>query len=141
MNLSRLVNLVKNDLKMSFREPGMVFLLLLFPIMFTVICSVAFGGMDAGGTTSFAIGVVNLDNPASSNTWTTSFVGNLTQENATHIIYYETNSSAQAALLNGDLDALIVIPDGFGASIDSYWSSPGNVSEWTNTTLALYIDS
>ncbi|MCK5152485.1 MAG: ABC transporter permease, partial [Candidatus Thorarchaeota archaeon] len=38
-------------------------------------------------------------------------------------------------------DALIVIPEGFGNSIDSYWDSPIDGSSWENTTIELYLDS
>ncbi|MBD3404857.1 MAG: ABC transporter permease subunit [Candidatus Lokiarchaeota archaeon] len=141
MKIRRLLALVKKDMKMTTREPALLFLLLLFPLMITIVFGVAFGGINSGGDTHFEFGVVNLDNSTDSTEWSDYFIGNLTEMNGTVVFHYQDNETGQNDLLNGHLDALIVIPDGFGASIDSYWNSPLNSTEWANTTLGLYLDS
>ncbi|MFW9799435.1 MAG: ABC transporter permease, partial [Candidatus Thorarchaeota archaeon] len=49
--------------------------------------------------------------------------------------------TGQSELLQGNLDAFIVVPEGFGDSCTSYWNSPLDGSSWTNTTVELYVDS
>ncbi len=141
MKVRRIAALVKKDLKMFVREPATIFLLILFPLVLTLTFGVAFGGIDTGGSSEFRIGVVNMDANSTAAEWSDSFVGNLTDLNGTAVSHYGTNETGQTDLLNGGLDALIVIPEGFGNSIDSYWDSPIDGSSWENTTIELYLDS
>ena len=133
--------LVKKDLKLFVREPATLFLLILFPLMVSFTFGLAFGGMDSGGDTQFQIGLVNMDANSTDVNWSDSFVGNLTAVNGTVISFYDNNETGQADLLSGGLQALVIIPEGFGNSIDSYYLSPFNGSSWTNTTVQLFVDS
>jgi ABC-2 type transport system permease protein len=54
---------------------------------------------------------------------------------------YTDNETGQIDLQQGNIDAFIVIPIGFGDSCQSYWQSPFNSSAWTNSTVELYVDS
>ena len=141
MKLRIISALVKKDLKLFVREPATLFLLILFPLMVSFIFGLAFGGMDSGGDTQFQIGLVNMDANSTDVQWSDSFVGNLTAMNGTVVSFYENNETGQVDLLNGDLQALVIIPAGFGNSIDSYYLSPLNGSNWTNTTVQLFVDS
>ncbi len=141
MNSSRIAALVRKDLKHSIREPATLFMLLLFPLIITIVFGLAFGGIDTGGNSAFNVGVVNLDNESVNAQWADSFVGNLTELNGTVVIHYDSNATAQADLMNGQLDALVVIPVGFGDSCASYWNAPLSPDEWVNTTIGLYVDS
>ncbi|MHA1903207.1 MAG: ABC transporter permease [Candidatus Thorarchaeota archaeon] len=141
MKLQRLIALVKKDLRYSTREPAILFLLLLFPVMVTMVFGIAFGGIGSGGTTSFDIGIVNMDTTTAHETWSQDFIGNLTELNGTVVHYYNDNETGQSDLLEGNLDAFIVIPAGFGDSCNSYWLSPIDGSSWINTTVELYVDS
>ncbi|MHA1929509.1 MAG: ABC transporter permease [Candidatus Thorarchaeota archaeon] len=141
MKVRRITALVKKDLKLFKREPAILFLLVLFPLVLTVTFGVAFGGIGSGGDSEFNIGVVNMDVNATNAEWSESFVGNLTELNGTAISHFNNNETGQDVLLNGGLHALIVIPEGFGDSIDSYWNSPLNSSTWENSTLEVYLDS
>ena len=132
---------MKKDLKLFVREPATLFLLILFPLMVSFIFGLAFGGMDSGGDTQFQIGLVNMDANSTDVNWSDSFVGNLTAVNGTVISFYDNNETGQADLLSGGLQALVIIPEGFGNSIDSYYLSPFNGSSWTNTTVQLFVDS
>jgi ABC-2 type transport system permease protein len=133
--------LVKKDLKLFVREPATLFLLILFPLMVSFTFGFAFGGMDSGGDTQFQIGLVNMDANSTDVKWSDYFIGNLTDVNGTIVNYYNDNETGQADLLNGGLHALVIIPEGFGNSIDSYYLSPFNGSTWTNTTVQLFVDS
>jgi ABC-2 type transport system permease protein len=141
MGLRRVTTLTKKNLKMFKRQPAVLFLLLLFPIMLTATFGLVFGGMGDGGVTNFDIGLLNLDTATTDAQWGDGFEGNLTELDGITVLYYEANETGQAELIQGNLDAFIVIPEGFGDSINSYWNSPFNGSSWTNTTIALYVDS
>jgi ABC-2 type transport system permease protein len=132
---------VKKDLKRFTRQPAILFMLLLFPLIVTVSFGLAFGGIGEGGVTNFDIGILNLDTAATDAQWANSFEGNLTELEGITVLHFDTNVTGQSELLQGNLDAFIVIPEGFGDSINSYWDFPFNGSSWTNTTMELYVDS
>ncbi|MHA2378112.1 MAG: ABC transporter permease [Candidatus Thorarchaeota archaeon] len=141
MGLRRTTSLVKKNVKMFTRQPAVLFLLLLFPIIVTATFGLVFGGMGEGGVTNFDIGLLSLDTAATDPQWADSFEGNLTELEGITVLYFDANASGQSELLQGNLDAFIVIPEGFGDSCSSYWLSPFNGSSWTNTTVELYVDS
>lgn len=141
MNTRRITVLLKKDLKTFVREPAVLFLLLLFPLVVTMTFGIAFGGMNSGGDIDFRIGVVNMDENATNSEWSGWFIGNLTEYNGTVVSYYNSNETGQTELINGNLHALIVIPEGFGDSIETYWDTPLNGSNWENVTIGLYLDS
>ncbi len=141
MNLRRLIALTKKDLKKTTREPAVLFLLILFPIMITIVFGLAFGGIGGGGATSFDVGLLNLDTASPEAAWSNAFIGNLTDSEVFVIQNYADNGTGQSALLQGNLDAFIVVPEGFGSSIASYYGSPFDPSAWENTTIGLYVDS
>ncbi|MGY5873972.1 MAG: ABC transporter permease [Candidatus Thorarchaeota archaeon] len=141
MNLRRILALTKKDLKKTTREPAVLFLLLVFPIVLTFVFGLAFGGIGGGGTTSFDVGVLNLDTTGTQTEWGNAFVGNLTHSDVFVVHYFEDNETGQAALLQGNLDAFIVLPEGFGDSIESYYGAPFDPSSWTNSSIGLYVDS
>ncbi|MHA2602975.1 MAG: ABC transporter permease [Candidatus Thorarchaeota archaeon SMTZ1-83] len=141
MSLRRTLALVKKNMKMFTRQPAVLFLLLLFPIIVTATFGLAFGGMGQGGVTNFDIGLLNLDAVSTDPQWTNSFEGNLTELEGITVTYFDDNASGQSELLQGNMDAFIVIPEGFGDSCTSYWNSPFDGSSWINTTVELYVDS
>jgi ABC-2 type transport system permease protein len=141
MNLQRILALTKKELKKTVREPAVLFMLIIFPITVTFVFGLAFGGIGGGTTTSFDIGILNLDTTNPQAEWSTSFIDNLTASEIFVIYNYENNETGQSALLQGNLDAFIIIPIGFGDSIASYYGAPFNPSIWANTTIGLYVDS
>ena len=141
MKAQRVIVMAKKDLKRLVREPASLFMLLLFPIILTAAFALAFGGIGASGQQNFSIGVVNIETTSAHPEWATRFIDNLTHTEGITVLDYTDNATGQADLLQGNLDAFIVIPIGFGDSCQSYWSSPFNGSTWTNTTIGLYVDS
>ena len=141
MGLRRITALTKKNLKMFTRQPAVLFLLLLFPLIVTATFGLAFGGMGEGGVTNFDVGLLNLDTATTDPQWADSFEGNLSELEGITVIHYDANETGQAELLQGNLDAFIIIPGGFGDSCTSYWGSPFDGSSWTNTTVELYVDS
>lgn len=141
MKLQRIAAMTKKNLKRLVREPSSLFMLLLFPMILTAAFAFAFGGIGTSGQQNFTIGVVNSDTTSVHPEWAARFIGNLTHTEGITVANYTDNATGQAELLQGNLDAFIVIPVGFGSSCQSYWSSPYNGSSWTNTTIGLYVDS
>ncbi len=141
MGLRRVSALSKKNLKMFTRQPAVLFLLLLFPVIVTATFGLAFGSMGQGGVTNFDVGLLNLDIETSDGQWASNFEGNLTELEGITVLHYDTNETGQSDLFQGYLDAFIVIPEGFGDSCSSYWASPLDGSTWTNTTIELYVDS
>lgn len=132
---------MKKDLKKTHREPAVLFLLILFPVVLTFVFGLAFGGIGGGTTTSFDVGLLNLDVTSSQAEWTSAFVDNLTESDVFVVNDYDDNTTGQSALLQGNLDAFIIIPEGFGDSIASFYGAPTDPSAWINTTIGLYVDS
>ena len=141
MNLRRILALVKKDLKKTHREPAVLFILLIFPVVLTFVFGLAFGGIGGGGTTSFDVGLLNLDATSPQADWSDAFTDNLTSSGVFVVHDFDDNVTGQEALLQGNLDAFIVIPEGFGDSVVSYYGAPFDPSSWDNTTIGLYVDS
>jgi ABC-2 type transport system permease protein len=141
MNLHRVLALTKKDLKKTIRQPAVLFLLLLFPLMITVVFSFAFGGIGGDNTTTFDVGLLNLDENEEYSKWSSNLIDNLSDLEVMNLYDYEDNETGQIDLQQGNIDAFIVIPRGFGASIESYWESPLNSSQWIYSIVGLYVDS
>jgi len=136
----RILALVKKDMRKLIRDRGTLFLLILFPVVLTTVFGFAFGGIGNSGPQSFEIGTVDLDHSSSQPEWASRFLANFSATDGIVLTLYEDNETGQADLLQGNIDALVVIPAGFGDSCQSYWSSPSDGSSWTNTSLGLYLD-
>jgi ABC-2 type transport system permease protein len=141
MNHRRILALTKKNLKMMTREPAVLFLLIIFPLAMTFVFGIAFGGIGGGGTTSFDVGLLNQDVTSPQGEWSDAFVDNLTSSEVFVVHDFDDNATGQGALLQGNLDAFIVIPEGFGDSVESYYGSPFDPSAWDNSTIGLYVDS
>lgn len=141
MNFRRVIALTKKDLKKTTREPAVLFLLLVFPIVLTFVFGLAFGGIGGDAASSFDVGVLNLDTTGTHTEWSDAFIDNLTHSEVFVVQYFQDNETGQAALLQGGLDAFVVLPEGFGDSIESYYNAPLDPSSWTNSSIGLYVDS
>ena len=129
--------LAKKDWKRIFREPAFLFILVLFPVMLTVAFGTSFGAMGGSQTTQFRIGVVEL---ASNSTSSNQFSHDLSASGAFMVSYYAENSTAQSALSQGQLQALVLLPASFDQSVQSFRAHPNDPREWTNSTISIYLD-
>jgi ABC-type multidrug transport system permease subunit len=141
MKLQRVTSLAKADLKKMIREPGMLFLLVLFPLVLTLLFGASFGGLGGGQDTTFAVGVVNLGGEGPSADWSQSFIGNLSGTGVLELTHYSDNQTAHEDLSEGDLQAVLVIPGDFGESVSSFRDNPEDPDRWIYTTLGLSVDS
>jgi ABC-2 type transport system permease protein len=138
LNIQRVLAITKKELKKTVREPAALFMIFLFPIMFVLVFGLAFGGVGGNGTTSYQVGVVNLD--MGDQHLSNGFIDNLSATKIVTISSYSDNASAQNDLSQGKMQALIVIPSSFTDSINSHIAAPTDANQWINSTLQLYLD-
>jgi len=140
MDVRRVFALVKKDLKKTIREPALLFLLILFPVMMTLMFGISFGSFGGNEKTQYTVGLVDMNAEGPDHHWSQDLVRNLTANDLLRVRTYSSNGSAQDALSKGDLQAVMVIPANFGTSCDSFVGNPGNTSAWVRTTVQLYLD-
>ena len=137
MKLGHVLALAKKDWRRVFREPAFLFLLILFPVMLTVAFGTSFGAMGGSQTTQFKIGIVALGGNSSS---PSQLSHDLSASGAFAVTYYADNRSAQSALSQGQLQALVLLPGDFEQSVQSFRAHMSDPREWTNTTISIYLD-
>jgi len=120
------------------RDPGALFMLILFPIIATMAFGLSFGTADSGQST-YQIGVVNAD--FSGLGWSQYLIGNLSKTMILNVQNYSDSNAAQSDLSQGIIQAVIIIPEDFGLSCNSFWDSPTDSNRWINTTVTLFLDS
>lgn len=139
MKLQRVLALAKKNLKAVTREPGMLFMIMLFPIIATLAFGFSFG-TSGGGQPTLQLGLVNTDS-SGSKPWSQYLVGNLSQTEILILQNFSTSAEAREDLSQGRIQAVLTIPENFGQSCDSFWASPTDPALWTNTTITLDLDS
>lgn len=137
MNLRRTFALTGSNLKRTLREPAYLFLVLMFPIALTVLFGTAFGAMGSGSAT-YKVGVVDLDGP--DGIWSEALNANLSATMIVSVQPYDDDAAAQKDLSEGKLQAVLVIPSGFGAACSAYILHPDDPSAWTSVEVHLYLD-
>jgi ABC-type multidrug transport system permease subunit len=140
MKLQRVGSLIVKDLKRVVREPANLFMAILFPLILTVAFGVAFGGIGSGsGDISYTVGLVDLD-ASGSHEWAEAFKDSIWDTGALVVAEYDDNETAHNDLLQGTIDAIVVLPDDFGDSIESFLQHPNEPGLWINTTIGLAVD-
>jgi len=66
MNLQRVSALLKKDIKKTVRDPAVLFMIFLFPVVFVLAFGASFGGIGGGQYVTYQLGVVNMDQAGSS---------------------------------------------------------------------------
>ena len=135
MKAQRIFALTKKEMKKTIREPAVLFMIFLFPVVFVVAFGASFGGTGASHPV-YNLGVVNLDNGNASQIFTTS----LSNTSIINIHWYASNQTAQKDLSQGSIQAVMVIPSEFSQSFASYRQAPDSPSSWTNASIGLFLD-
>lgn len=138
MKSQRVRALTKKEMKKAIRQPAVLFMIFLFPIVFVFAFGASFGGIG-GGQPAYQVGVVNLDqaNPPQSSLL---FIDSLTSADILNIKAYPDNQTAQNELSQGKIQAVMIIPITFSQSFQSYQTAPNNPNQWINASLSLYLD-
>jgi len=113
-------------------------MLILFPVIATMAFGLSFGATDTGQST-YDIGVMNAD--SSGLGWAQNFIGNLSETRILNVRNYSDYAAAQGDLSQGLIQAVVVVPEDFGLSCNSFWDSPADPNLWVNTTVVLFLDS
>lgn len=122
------------------REPSFLFMILLYPVILTVAFGAFFGPSTTGQPTTFSVAVVNLSQASNSTSYSNQFIQDLGATNVLETHSYSGNQTAQSALTQGQVQAVLVIPPTFDASVQSYKSHPSEPGAWVNSTISLYVD-
>lgn len=138
MKLQRVLALTKKEVKKTFREPAVLFIIFLFPLVFVLAFGASFGGLGSAQPV-YAVGVVNMDSMNAAN-FTQAFIAALSETKILRIQIYANNQTAQDALSQGEIQAVLVIPSVFSQSLISYRTAPQDPSKWVNATVSLYLD-
>lgn len=136
MKLQRVIALTKKEMKKTIREPAVLFMIFLFPIVFVFAFGSAFSG---GGQPTYNIGVVNTDQGNSVNASQTLLAA-MSNTKILNLQIYADNNTAQNALSQGNIQAVMVIPNDFSQSFASYTAAPNDPNTWKNVTVTLYLD-
>jgi len=139
MNTQRVFALTKKEMMKTIREPAVLFMIFLFPIVFVFAFGASFGGFGGSQTATYQVGVVNLD-LGGIHQWSQVFTNDLSNMTILKVSVYTDNQTAQSDLSQGKIQAVIVIPASFSDSITSYNAAPNHPSQWVNTTVPLYLD-
>lgn len=114
-------------------------MIILFPVVLTLVFGTAFSAIGSGQPT-YRIGVVNLDTSSLGSEWSERFMSNLSATQILQVHTYQDEVSANAELRQGKLQAVLVIPAGFGSSCQSFIDHPSDPAQWIIATVALSLD-
>jgi ABC-2 type transport system permease protein len=139
MKLQRVLAITKKEMNKTVREPAVLFMIFLFPIVFVFAFGTSFGGAGSSSQPVYHVGVVNMDQAGTVNA---SHILLAAMSNTTilNIQTYANNQTAQNDLSQGSVQAVMVIPAEFSQSFVSFQAAPNNPAAWTNATVALFID-
>jgi len=140
MKTQRIRALTMKDLKRVIREPANLFMVFIFPVVLTMAFGAAFGGFGSGGGAStYTVGLVDLD-ASSNHGFAEAFVAGIEATGALIVEVYTDNTTAHDDLLQGTIDAVVVLPEDFGDSVESFLLHPDDPGQWVNTTIGLAVD-
>jgi len=125
----RVWELCKRNLKETYRDPMALGFLLGFPLVFMLLFGAIFSGDN---TANYPVGVIDEDHTPLSQ----AFINEaLAKVSALEVTTYDDADTAMKDLKFGDLDAYIVIPQGFGQQVNSNWQG-----EKADITLEMTYD-
>jgi ABC-2 type transport system permease protein len=127
---ARAITLAVKEIRRTVREPATLLLVLLFPIILAVMFGTAFGG-SPGQNAHYSVAVVDSDHSA----WSERLVQNMASTGILSVTKAD-NSSAQDDLSQGKIQAVLLVPEGFGASCQAYRDN-GTTSLFL---LPIYLD-
>jgi ABC-2 type transport system permease protein len=137
MKVARTLALAKKDWRRIIREPAFLFIIIVFPVMLTVAFGTSFGAVGGSQPSSLKVAVVTLGGNTTSSD---KFGQDLRATGVVNVSYLADNKSAQSALSQGQLQAVVVLPSSFDASVRSFRAFPSEPGRWTNSTLSIYLD-
>jgi ABC-2 type transport system permease protein len=138
MKGQRIRALSVKDLKRVIRDPAGLFLVFIFPMVLTAAFGAAFGN-SSGGAATYTVGFVDLD-ASQDHGWAEAFREGVEATEVLVVTEYADNATAHDDLLQGLIDAILVLPEDFGDSVESFLMHPDDPGMWVNTTIGLAVD-
>ena len=140
MKTRRILALTGKEFKKLIREPSILFLTLIFPMVLTLAFGAAFGSLGTGGGDSvYTVAVVDLDE-SSIEHWASDFREAINRMEVLVVEEYGDNSSAYNDLQQGIVSAVLVLPEDFGDSLQSFILNPSDPKQWINSTIYQAVD-
>ena len=126
-----LLPLTRANVRSFVRDRTALFWTIAFPVIFIVLFGTLFGG---SGNPTYSVGWVDLDNSPASAQLKDAF----TKTGLVTLTANDDQASAISSAQDGKLDAVIVVPAGFGAQVAQAQAASGGSA--TNVPLSLYVD-
>jgi ABC-2 type transport system permease protein len=139
MKSSRVIALAKKDWKRMIRDPAVLFMIILFPLVLTIAFGASFGAVGGSQSATYTIAVVDLGNTGNTSL-SHQFTQALASSNILKVKSFQNNHTAQSALSQGQVQGVLLLPASFDASVESFKSNPNDSSKWVNSTVQLYLD-
>lgn len=141
MNLQRVSAVFRKEILRIFKDPAVLFMIVIFPIIITATFAYSFGKFETNsGSQIYTIAFVNNDESGLYPEWAAQFRGNLSKNEILVIEDYATNESAQIDLQNGKITGIVIVPARFGESVESYRLNPFDSTKWINVSVELFFD-
>jgi len=139
MKSSRIMALAKKDWKRMIRDPAVLFMIILFPLVLTIAFGASFGAVGGSQSATYTIAVVDLGNTGNTSL-SHQFAQALANSNILKVKNFQDNRTAQSALSQGQVQGVLLLPASFDTSVESFKSNPNDSSKWVNSTVQLYLD-
>lgn len=141
MKIQRIKAIILKEFSRMLKDPAMLFLIIIFPIVLTLAFGFSFGQIGSNGESVYDVTLINGDLEGNFPEWSENFITNLSKNEALEISVSDDLETAENDLLEGKISAVIYIPIKFGDAIQSYWENPSDSSQWENVTVDISYDS
>jgi len=141
MKIQRIKAIILKEFSRMLKDPAMLFMVIIFPIVLTLAFGFSFGQIGSNGESVYDVTVINGDIEGNFPEWSENFITNLSKNEALDISVSDDLETAENDLLEGKISAVIYIPLKFGDAIKSYWQDPLDSSQWENVTVDISYDS
>jgi ABC-2 type transport system permease protein len=138
--VKKIFQIAFKDLRITFRDPVGMILMLIAPLALTLVISAAFGGSGSGGTSigRIPIAVINRDTGQFGPYILEAFNSDQVSE-LVEVKDFPSEEAARQAVDQDELAAVVIIPENFSASLIPQNSGMGSGSLQTQTSqVVLY---
>lgn len=118
-NVPAIFSIAAKDIRLILRDRAAAFFTFVFPLLLAIMFGFFFGG--GGGSGTMEIGVVDQDATSGS----ISFIKDLSSVEGLEIRTLKDAEEASRSIRRGDLTAAVVLPKGFGESVNSVFAGGG----------------
>ncbi len=140
LKISRINAIIRKELARMLKEPAYLFLIVIFPLVLTIAFGFSFGGFFTSEEV-YTVAVINNDSESIYPEWSGYFISNLSKNDILDIKLEYDEIAASNSLQNGDISSILIIPEQFGESIETYFLNPVNPELWINISIEARYDA